>query len=226
MKPSDLQAVLQVKFNNLVLLSESLTHRSYLNENKKIKQSNERLEFLGDSVLSLLTSTEIYKRFPDLPEGKLTNLRSTLVRTETLANAARELRLGEFLLLSRGEEKEGGRTNKSLLADTFEAVLGAIYLDQGLDTAKKFLERVLFGEIEDIITSGERYDYKSRLQEAVQEKRKITPVYKVVKEEGPDHNKKFTVEVLVEDDVLATGIGKSKQSAEQSAARIALEAFV
>lgn len=223
MKLSDLEKILRIKFHNIGLLNEALTHRSYLNENKKIKRSNERLEFLGDSVLSLVASTEIFTKFPDHPEGKLTNLRSTLVRTETLAKIARDLDLGNFLFLSRGEEKEGGRDNQSLLADTFEAVLGAIYLDQGLEVAKQFLEKYLFPKIEPIAAGGEKYDYKSQLQEVVQQKNKITPVYKVLKEEGPDHNKTFTVEVLAGNNSLAEGSGRSKQEAEQSAAKTALE---
>ena len=157
-----------------------------------------------------------------MAEGKLTNLRSILVRTETLAKVATTLEFGKFLFLSKGEEKEGGRTNISLLADMFEAVLGAIYLDQGLETAGKFLTKHLFSQIDALTASGESYDYKSRFQEVVQEKNKITPIYKVVKEEGPDHDKTFTVEVVAGDKTLASGEGKSKQEAEQAAARIAL----
>lgn len=223
MKQISLQNVLKITFHNENLFIQALTHRSYLNEDKNFKQSNERLEFLGDSVLSLLTSNEIFRRFPELPEGKLTYLRSTLVRTETLAKVARELKFGDLLFLSRGEEKEGGRNNPTLLANTFEAVLGAIYLDQGIDCAQKFLEEHLFGHIGSLTSGKERYDYKSLLQEVIQEKKRVTPIYKVVKEEGPDHSKIFTVDVLAENKTLATGQGRSKQDAEQAAAKLALE---
>lgn len=222
MKLSDLETVLDIKIKNNDLFTQALTHRSYLNEDKNFKQSNERLEFLGDSVLSLLTSNEIFKRFPDLPEGKLTYLRSTLVRTETLAKVSQELKLGDYLFLSRGEEKEGGRNNPSLLANTFEAILGAIYLDQGIDKAKEFLQQYLFPHIVNFVNTTERYDYKSLLQEVIQEKNRVTPVYKVVKEEGPDHSKIFTIDVFVGNKILARGQGKSKQDAEQASAKLAL----
>lgn len=223
MKLSDLEIVLKIKIKNPDLFTQALTHRSYLNEDKNFKLSNERLEFLGDSVLSVLTSTEIFKRFPELPEGKLTYLRSTLVRTETLAKVALELKLGEFLYLSRGEEKEGGRKNISLLANTFEAILGAIYLDQGIDKAREFLEKNLFPQIVNLTNGSERYDYKSLLQEIIQEKERSTPVYKVINETGPDHNKTFTVEVTTSTKTLSSGQGKSKQEAEQAAAKAAIE---
>lgn len=211
-----------IKFNNQKLLEEALTHRSYLNENPG-KNSNERLEFLGDSVLQVLTSTELFRRFPEFPEGKLTNLRSALVRTETLGKLAKKLGLGEVLLMSKGEERSNGRENLSLLADTFEAVLGAIYLDQGIDAAREFLEKNLFNQIEILAQQEILYDYKSKLQEVIQKKNKVAPVYKVLKTEGPDHGKTFTVAVLCRGQKLAEGAGKSKQEAEQEAARIALE---
>ena len=223
MKLTDLETVLKIKIHNNDLFTQALTHRSYLNEDKNFKQSNERLEFLGDSVLSLLTSNEIFKRFPDLPEGKLTYLRSTLVRTETLAKVSQELKLGDYLFLSRGEEKEGGRNNPSLLANTFEAILGAIYLDQGIEKAGNFLEQHLFPHIANLTNGTERYDYKSLLQEVIQEKNRVTPIYKVIKEEGPDHSKIFTVDVLAGNKMLARGQGKSKQDAEQASAKLALQ---
>ncbi len=223
MKLTDLETVLKIKIHNNDLFTQALTHRSYLNEDKNFKQSNERLEFLGDSVLSLLTSNEIFKRFPDLPEGKLTYLRSTLVRTETLAKVSQELKLGDYLFLSRGEEKEGGRNNPSLLANTFEAILGAIYLDQGIEKAGNFLEQHLFPHIANLTNGTERYDYKSLLQEVIQEKNRVTPIYKVIKEEGPDHSKIFTVDVLAGNKMLARGQGKSKQEAEQASAKLALQ---
>ncbi len=220
---SDLEKILGTTFKNPDLLAEALTHKSNLNEDAKIKESNERLEFLGDSVLSLLTSTELYQNFPSYPEGKLTNLRSILVRTQTLGKVSQKLRLGEFLLMSKGEEHSGGRTNLSLLADTFEAVIGAMYLDSGLESVKKFLEKNLFSQIETLLTDKSTFDYKSRLQEVTQNKERLAPTYQVMREEGPDHNKTFTVAVLAGNIHLATGIGKTKQEAQQEAARIALE---
>src|SRR5574340_1665468 len=153
-----------VQFNNPGLLTTALPHRSFLNENPKVKESNERLEFLGDSVLQLLSSDRLFKEFPAFPEGKLTNLRASLVRTKTLAEAARKIDLGSHLLLSRGEEKSGGRANPSLLANAFEAVVGAIYLDQGLGVVANFLERTLFSPVALNPTEEEPYDFKSKLQ--------------------------------------------------------------
>lgn len=222
---SDLGSALGVFFNDSKLLTEALTHRSYLNEHPQIKNSNERLEFLGDSVLSLIVSTELYRRFPLFPEGELTSLRSNLVRAQTLATVAKRLNLGTYLLMSRGEDKSGGRENLSLLANTFEAVLGAIYLDQGLDQAKTFLEKHLFSAIAPFSTKSIVYDFKSHLQELVQEKEGRSPVYKVVKETGPDHSKTFFVDVFAQSRLLAQGSGKSKQEAEQEAARLALLKF-
>ncbi len=206
------------------LLEEALTHRSYLNENPG-QNSNERLEFLGDSVLQVLSSTELFRRFPEFPEGKLTNLRSALVRTETLAKTAEKLHLGDFLLMSKGEQQSGGQKNYSLLADTFEAVLGAIYLDQGIDTAREFLEKNLFGEIELLANEEVLYDYKSKLQETTQKTLKAAPVYKVLKTQGPDHDRIFTVGVFAKGKKLAEGAGKSKREGEQKAAQVALDSF-
>ncbi len=220
---SDLEKILGTKFHDPNLLNEALTHKSHLNEDAHTKESNERLEFLGDSVLSLLTSTELYKNFPSYPEGKLTNLRSILVRTQTLGKISLKLHLGEFLQMSKGEEHSGGRTNLSLLADTFEAVLGAMYLDSGLEIVKKFLEKNLFSQIEVLSSDKSVFDYKSHLQEVIQNSQRLAPTYHVTKEVGPDHAKTFTVAVLVGSKPLATGTGKSKQEAEQEAARIALE---
>lgn len=219
----DFQKILGIKFKNIDLLKEALTHRSYLNEDPKVTESNERLEFLGDSVLSVITSTEIFRRFPNFPEGKLTNLRSIIVRTQTLGKVALGMKYGNFLLMSKGEERSGGRENLSLLADTFEAILGAIYLDQGIEVAKNFLEKNLFSQIEAISQDTSVMDYKSKLQEVIQQKTRSAPTYKTINEEGPDHDKIFTVGVFVANKQLASpGRGKSKQEAEQEAARIAL----
>jgi ribonuclease-3 len=218
-----LETVLGVSFTDKKFLHQALIHRSYLNEHKSEGESNERLEFLGDSVLSLIVSTRLYREFKTYPEGKLTNLRSALVRAKTLAVIAEKIGLGKFLLMSRGEENSGGRTNRSLLADTLEAVIGAVYLDQGLISVEKLLERYLFPLIEKVEKDEALIDYKSLLQETTQEKLKQSPLYKVVSEEGPDHNKIFTVLVSVGTTELGTGQGKSKQEAEQDAAKHGLE---
>lgn len=219
----DLGKKLGINFKNKQLLAESLTHRSYLNEHPESKTSNERLEFLGDSVLSLLTSTRLFHDFPDFPEGQLTNLRSNLVRARTLADISKDLGLGEYLLLSRGEEKSGGRANESLLANLFEAVLGAIYLDQGLDKANDFLENHLFSKIPTISAKTAIFDYKSLLQEVTQNKAQVSPIYKVLSEIGPDHNKTFVIGVYLRGEKLAEGQGHSKQEGEQKAASLAIK---
>lgn len=216
---------LGIKFKDPSLLLTAFTHRSFLNEDKSCKESNERLEFLGDSVLSILVSTEIYQRFGDFPEGKLTALRSLLVKAKTLADIATTLNFGEYLRMSKGEEKSGGRHNPSLLADTFEAVLGAIYLDQGIEVARKFLKIYLFPLISSVNDDSSLRDYKSSLQEVSQEKYKISPSYKVLEEDGPDHDKTFTVGAFLNEKLLSKGMGKSKQDAEQHAAKVALESF-
>ena len=208
---------LGIQFNDPSLLKTALTHRSYLNENKNIKQSNERLEFLGDSVLSILTSEYLYKKFPDYPEGKLTNTRSVLVRGKTLALVARELNLGEFLLMSKGEKDSGGAQNDALLADATEAVIGAIFLDQGLDIVREFLQKYLYSK------SFEAIDYKSIVQETAQSKFKVSPKYKVLEAVGPDHDKKFVIGIYFGAELMGKGEGKNKQEAEQVAAKVALE---
>ncbi|MBI4099750.1 ribonuclease III [Candidatus Microgenomates bacterium] len=217
-----LEKTLGITFVSKKLLTEALTHRSYLNEHRQVKYSNERLEFLGDSVLSVITSTELFRRFPGFPEGKLTSLRSSLVRAQTLAVVAKKLNLGAYLLMSHGEEKSGGRSNPGLLANTFEALLGAIYLDRGLPTAEVFLKAHLFSKIPAGPTISEVFDFKSKLQEVVQEKDRISPNYHVISETGPDHDKTFIVAVLSRKTELARASGKSKQEAEQEAARLAL----
>jgi len=164
----ELQQTVSISFSDMRLLRQAFIHRSYLNEDRSTKNSNERLEFLGDSVLSFLTSKYLYTTYPEFPEGKLTNIRSSLVNTKSLAAIANELRLGEFLFLSRGEQDGGGRTNQSLLADAFEAFLGAIFIDKGLTIADKFLQKYLFSKTSEIIAKKTYLDYKSNLQEAVQ----------------------------------------------------------
>lgn len=219
----DLQKTTSITFTDQALLKQAFVHRSYLNESSWTKESNERLEFLGDAILSFLTSHFLYRTYPNYPEGTLTNVRSSLVKTKSLAGVADSLHLGDLLLLSKGEEDSGGRQNTSLLADTFEALLGAIFLDQGIETAKKLLEQFLFPNAADIIQNKSYIDYKSLLQEIIQEQSKISPIYRVSKSEGPDHAKTFWVDARLEDKVLGSGMGKSKQEAEQAAATNALE---
>ncbi len=220
---TDLQKTLGITFTDQELLKRAFIHRSYLNEAKHIEKSNERLEFLGDAVLSFLTSHYLYTTYPEYPEGTLTNVRSSLVKTQSLAAIAGALHLGDLLLLSHGEEASGGRTNPSLLADVFEALLGAIFLDRGIQTAKDFLNAHLFPHAKEIIENKAYVDYKSLLQEIVQQKSRISPIYQVVKSEGPDHAKTFWVQAVAGDKVLGQGSGKSKQEAEQAAASDALE---
>ena len=208
---------------NSDLLTEALTHRSYLNENKTATAHNERLEFLGDAVLELAVSEHLFQAFPLKPEGDLTAYRASLVKTSTLSQVAHSLGLGQILRLSKGEELSGGRTNNSLLANTFEAVIGAIYLDSGYSTVKDFLATHLFPRLEDIIDKGLYKDHKSALQELVQSRGSASPEYQVIKEIGPDHDKEFTITVAVNGQDIATGAGKSKQNAQQAAARKALE---
>ena len=218
-----LQTTLNITFTDQNLLKQAFIHRSYLNEARSIKESNERLEFLGDAILSFLTSQFLYLTYPEYPEGKLTNIRSSLVNTKSLGAASAALSLGDLLFLSKGEQESGGRTNQSLLADCFESLLGAIYLDQGIETAKKFLESYLFPNTAEIISNKKYIDFKSHLQEIIQEKSRVSPTYTVVKSEGPDHAKIFWINVLAGETLLGSGEGKSKQEAEQNAASNALE---
>jgi ribonuclease-3 len=219
----ELQKNIHVTFKDPELLKLAFVHRSYLNEAKHIRTSNERLEFLGDAVLSLLTSHFLYRTYPDYPEGTLTNIRSSLVKTTSLGDISKTLGLGDLLFLSHGEESSGGRTNQSLLADVFEALLGAMYLDQGIAAAGKFLETYLFPNAEGIIATKSYIDYKSLLQELIQENSRVSPTYHVIKSEGPDHARMFWIEARAAGSVLGAGSGKSKQEAEQGAALAALE---
>lgn len=211
------------KFKDKKLLNEAFTHRSFLNETADKINSNERLEFLGDAVLELLVSRYLYLKFPNFEEGKLTNLRSSIVRTETLAKASLKLGLNKKTKMSKGEEKGGGRENPTILANIFEAFLGAVYLDQGLEEARKFVDDYLFIFICEIIRNKAYLDFKSYLQEKIQERNKISPNYEVLKEEGPDHQKIFTVGVFIEGKMIGRGKGKSKQEAEERSAKQALE---
>ena len=212
---------LKKNFKDKGLLDQSLTHRSWVNEHKGVRTSNERLEFLGDAILEFVASSEIYKEFPNKEEGYLTALRANLVNTVALAEIARKLDLGRELFLSKGEEDGGGRDNTSLLADTVEAIIGAIFVDQGLTGAEKFIKENLLSDLARKATEPLK-DFKSRLQEIVQAKGLVTPKYQVIEESGPDHNKKFIVEVLINGESWGKGEGKSKSAGEQAAARQAL----
>lgn len=212
------------KFNNPQLLVTALTHRSALNERKSTSQvSNERLEFLGDAVLELIVSEYLYQRFTHQPEGILTAYRSALVKTTTLAEVARELDLGNQLYMSYGEEAGGGRQNTSLLADTLEAVIGAIYLDQGYVATVNFITNHLVIKVDDIIAQGTYKDAKSSLQELIQAHGLPTPHYHIDSQTGPDHDKEYLISVKMDQKTIGQGRGKSKQTAQQAAAQIALE---
>jgi ribonuclease-3 len=207
---------------NQDLAIKAFTHSSYLNESKKPIESNERLEFLGDSILSFIISDYLYKTYPNFNEGILTNLRSLVVNTKSLAKEARTLEFGKRLLLSRGEEESNGRDNDSILANTFEAFIGALFIDQGVDAVKEFLTTTIVPQIHEYVRKKEFKDPKSLLQENVQAQKQASPIYKVLNEEGPAHAKTFTIGVFIGDRKVGEGTGHSKQKAEEKAARQAL----
>lgn len=207
---------------DIPLYHQAFTHRSYLNEVKELTASNERLEFLGDAILEYITSYFLFKKHPLDPEGKLTALRSYIVKTDSLAKAALQLNLGSYLLLSKGEEVSGGRGNVQILANTYEAVLGAIFLDLGLSGAEKFVNLTLLPLFSKEIESGPPKDSKSLLQEIVQERNRTSPKYKIISTSGPDHAKQFEVGVCVGSLEMGKGFGPSKQHAEEEAATKAL----
>lgn len=212
------------KLKNAKLFEEAFTHRSYLNEAKLKVSSNERLEFLGDSIISFVISNYLFTKYPDFNEGDLTNLRSLMVNTKSLSEIARELNMGQLLKLSKGEEESKGRENATLLENSFEAYVGALFLDQGLPFVVKFLNSTLFPKIQKFVDKKAFKDPKSLLQEKFQAKKHGSPLYKVLEETGPAHAKIFKVGVFVDGEKLGEGIGKSKQIAEESAAQVALEA--
>ncbi len=215
---------LGIKFKNKVLLKTAFAHRSFLNENKDVvPEHNERLEFLGDAVLELIVSEFLYKKYPKKPEGELTAIRAALVNTQSISEAAQRLGMNDFLLLSKGEAKDTGRARKYILADAFEALLGAIYLDQGLDVARDFVAKNILFKTDEVVEKRLWQDPKSRFQELAQEKESKTPKYQLLKESGPDHDKRFVSAVFVGDRKIAEGEGKSKQESEQEAAKAALE---
>ncbi len=211
------------EFNNKNLFDQAFTHRSYLNEAKEKVESNERLEFLGDSILSFVVSRELFVRYPEYDEGILTNIRSLLVNTRILAEVAHSLGFGQFLLLSKGEIEAKGRENQSLLADSFESYIGALFLDQGLEVVSKFVLDNLLPKMKTVVESKQFKDPKSLFQEQTQSLHHASPVYKVTGEAGPSHAKIFTVGVFVKDILKGEGKGKSKQIAEEMAAKQALE---
>ena len=203
---------------------QAFLHRSYLNEHAEIKMShNERLEFLGDAVLELVVTDYLYKEFSDKPEGELTAYRASLVNTNSISDASKRLGFEDYLLLSKGESKDTGKARAYILANTFESFVGALYLDQGYAAAQKFIEAHLFPELKNIISQNLWRDAKSFVQEKSQENEGVTPVYKVMHETGPDHDKTFTVGIFFRDAKVAEGKGSSKQEAETAAARKALE---
>jgi len=214
---------LGVAFRNPSLLAQALVHRSLPREGEAAWESNERLEFLGDSVLGQIIAEYLYRKYPDWTEGRLTKVKAVAVSEPTLSAVAGRLGLGRFLRMSRGEEHSGGRRRPSILSDGLEAVIGAVFLDQGLEAARDFVLRIFARELEGIETQQQGKDYKTSLQEMTQDRQRVIPAYRVIDEQGPDHDKTFTVEVRVGGEVLGSGMGRSKKEAEQAAAREALE---
>ncbi|MCY4062726.1 MAG: ribonuclease III [Chloroflexi bacterium] len=217
--------IIGITFEEPALLTQALTHPSFVNEyegNEDIRD-NERLEFLGDAVLDLLVADMLYRRFPQVDEGELTQLRAALVKTESLAQLGTNCRLGEFLLIGRGEELSGGRGRSTILCRAFEAVVGAIYLDQGMNAVVDFVLPPLLELLKDIIENSLHIDARSRLQERIQARLNITPDYRVTGAEGPEHAKEFRVEVAIGDTLIGSGIGGSKRAAAREAARAALK---
>ena len=221
---SEFQKIAKLDFKNQALLKQAFIHRSYLNENRTINsEHNERLEFLGDAVLELVITDFLYHKYIDRDEGELTSYRSALVNATTCSEIATDIGVNEYLLLSKGESKDTGRARQYILANTLEAIIGALYVDSGYDSAKKFIEDNFIPLIDQIISAKSFIDAKSLFQEKAQEFDGVTPSYKTIKESGPDHDKKFTVGVYIGKDLVAQGTGESKQEAEQSAAREALK---
>ncbi len=221
---SKLEQRLEHPFTKPGLLAEALTHRSYLNEHRGYAGAhNERLEFLGDAVLELASTDFLFKKYPAKPEGELTSYRAALVNTVSLSESAQALGVGEFLLLSKGEAKDTGRARDVILADAFEAIIGALYLDAGYAAAEAFILKNICTKIDEVIAKRAYQDAKSHFQEAAQEKRSITPNYETLSEAGPDHAKVFTVGVYLGGKEIARGEGKSKQEAEQAAAQAGLD---
>ena len=213
-----------IKFKDQQLLRQAFIHRSYLNENKStVLEHNERLEFLGDAVLELIVTEYLFKKFPTKPEGELTAYRSALVNANTLAGVAESIAVNDFLLLSKGESKDKGRARQVIMANAMESIIGAIFLDSGYSAAESFVAQHVLPLTDKIIEQGSFIDAKSLFQEKAQENTGVTPSYKTLREEGPDHNKVFTIGVYLETELVVEGVGKSKQEAEQDAAHKALQ---
>jgi len=219
---AELEERMEITFDKMELLELAFVHKSFINENSGVIESNERLEFLGDAVLELVVTQYLYNTYPDTNEGVLTNWRSALVKGKNLAHVARGLKLGSHLKLSKGEDSSGGRDKDYILANTTEAVIGAIYLDKGYEVAKGFIDRYIIRYLDDIIAQGLHIDAKSHVQELTQDKIGVTPHYTLIDESGPDHSKIFLMGIYFGDDLVGQGKGQSKQAAEQEAARDAL----
>lgn len=219
-----LEALLGTEFKDKQILLSAVTHRSYLNEHREAEQEhNERLEFLGDAVLELVVTDYLYKKYLDKPEGELTAVRAALVNTISLAEAATKLGLNDYLLMSKGEAKDTGRARQYILANAFEACIGAIYIDQGYEASEKFIAGQLFSKTDKIVEKKLWQDAKSRFQEMAQEHASVTPTYELMNQEGPDHDRLFTIGVYLRREKIAEGNGRSKQEAEQAAAEKAIE---
>lgn len=224
MRIHEFEDIINVKFNNVNLLRQALTHRSFINEQSdESLADNERLEFLGDAILDYIVADMLFQQYPNMAEGELTRLRSALVRTESLAELARDCRVGEFLYIGRGEENSGGRERTNNLCRAFEAVIGAVYIDSGLDAVRGFICPRLDQLQSKVMDEAIHKDARSRLQEWSQANHNITPLYRLVSATGPDHNKEFLIEVVIGERVAASGTGRSKQSASQAAALNALQ---
>jgi len=221
---SEFEKHIGVNFNDKGLLKQAFIHRSYINENPSQGLShNERLEFLGDAVLELATTDFLYHKYPESTEGELTSFRAALVNTQSISRVAQELGANEFLFLSKGESKDTGKARQYILANTFESIVGAIYLDQGYEAAEKFILTYLMPFLEEVVANRLWQDAKSHFQEKAQERSGVTPSYQVLEEAGPDHEKQFTVGLFLKEELIAKGEGRSKQEAEQDAAAHALE---
>ncbi len=211
-------------FRDFILFNTALTHRSYANENPEtVREDNERIEFLGDAVLQLCISDILIKKFPEYNEGQLSKVRAAMVNEQPLAGLAREYRIGDFMLLGKGEENSGGRDKDSILGNAIEAIIGSIYLDGGYESALRFIETSFQPLVDEWIECPLYMDYKSLLQETSQSRFKLVPQYQIVSESGPDHDKTFTIEISINDTTITAGTGKNKKEAEQDAARKALD---
>jgi len=220
----DLQRALKVSFKDISLLERAVVHSSYLNENPDLTQvSNERLEFLGDAVLGLIVAEKLYRDYPHFNEGEMTRFRAAIVRKETLSRLAKTISLGDYLYLGKGEDADNGRNKPANLSSALEAVIAAIFLDQGFATTREFILGIIDTELKKVINQNSGIDYKSELQELIQYREQKIPDYHLIKTTGPDHSKKFTIEVRVNGMLLGTGTGKTKKAAEAEAARFALE---